>query len=1023
MSFIERLKAAAKVITGQQVLKGITSGQTGPPTREIAGYLDAYNTQGWLHAFVGKIASTSASVQWVLKAPKLAPGMIGKSLGPGGLRNKYILREDLKTAGMKERHKALQKFEEQEEAETITDHPALKLLNDPLGELWSGNSYKQLVYVYKLLVGESFEVITRDTDPLRKSQVSGKPLPTRLWPVPPTWVQQIPTPETPYFRVQRNQLQLEIPYTEMLWDKSLNVVNPYLRGIGITRSMGDELDADESAAKLISYSFWNRGRPDVLVNLPGMKAQDLKAFQEDWVQSLLGPKNVNKAHFANVKDLDVKTLGENFEHLKIVDLRKFSRDTLRQILGIPPEIVGITESSNRSTIDAATYILMTQVIEPFIEERRAFLQKHIIDDYDPRLILDFVELADEDKQFSLQAARDPRVLLTVNEWRAQAGQEKLGEEQGGEMFMVMNPTVRAIASPLELSAAAMAAAGMMPAAGASPANPTGGPNVSGVPMIAPPGDGKVPGIMPLQNAQISAQTPNTLPPGSTLAPQGAQIAPGAAFAQAGQSPLTPAPKVQPGASQGANQGIVDEGTDLARPPWKREADLTTVVKAAVSGALEATLPHLTKEFREEEHPRDSDGRFVEAAGEGGEGREARPFRSQEDVAQIASEPVTKPSNAQPAFDPDPTADADNDGVTDAARVGVPADDVPPPPSVPRLPNLTEDERIVENLFALRYESNPDALAREYLEYAKQQGKFETDAAKMLDPNWNPPKEGKESRTDEETKEARARYNLALHQTANAIAKRAFLMHLDTLKPGDKVLVTVGGVGAGKGYALKNVMPELSKQVQAVWDSAGDQNATENPWVLEEAEKRGLKATFVYVHNDPKSAWAGPPDNPSRGVLFRANDEGRMVDAAVFADSYVLGARNHNNFYRQNKDKADFVFIDNTSKPTRIEGVPREALRWSRGRIHAEARSFLRANADRIKPAVKRGALAGIRIWPGLFGQSYPAKSLNFEEGWGDFVRARTEARKRKAQEDAAAARGRVARLNKALVEEWLRRKK
>src|SRR5262249_17451605 len=135
---------------------------------------------------------------------------------------------------------------------------------------------------------------------------------------------------------------------------------------------------------------------------------------------------------------------------------------------------------------------------------------------------------------------------------------------------------------------------------------------------------------------------------------------------------------------------------------------------------------------------------------------------------------------------------------------------------------------------------------------------------------------------------RATLNLALHQTANAIAKRAFVQHLNTLKEGDEILVTVGGCGAGKGYALGNVPEALAMKdrSKAVWDSAGDQNATENPWIQSEAEARGLKVNYIYVHADPYSQWA----HPERGVVKRAADpkDGRMVDAYVFADSYAIG---------------------------------------------------------------------------------------------------------------------------------------
>jgi hypothetical protein len=85
-------------------------------------------------------------------------------------------------------------------------------------------------------------------------------------------------------------------------------------------------------------------------------------------------------------------------------------------------------------------------------------------------------------------------------------------------------------------------------------------------------------------------------------------------------------------------------------------------------------------------------------------------------------------------------------VTDAARVGVPAMQVPPPPrSVGRLPNLTADERKVESAFAERYERDPDGMAGlfrdETVQRAARKGEpptFSTDEAKELSTAPAPP---------------------------------------------------------------------------------------------------------------------------------------------------------------------------------------------------------------------------------------------------------------------------------------------
>lgn len=355
--------------------------------------------------------------------------------------------------------------------------------------------------------------------------------------------------------------------------------------------------------------------------------------------------------------------------------------------------------------------------------------------------------------------------------------------------------------------------------------------------------------------------------------------------------------------------------------------------------------------------------------------------------QGAPEASTKPQQSKPVYAPapegetitkapcclyrpDPAKVNPKIGIPDHSRVGVPSMDAPPPPKeIPRLPRLTENERKAESRFADAYLKNPDAMVSSYRK-ALQEGKigdapnvFNTDDAKMLSPDYNPSEGGEDA-----VKDGRGNYNAAVHQTANAIAKRAFLQHLDEvvskLPEGERsVLVTSGGVAAGKGYALKNVdqTKDLAGKVGAIWDAAGEQNATENPWVLEECKKRGIKPIFAFIHANPTETW----ENPARGVVERANKIGRMVDARLFADSYTLGAKNFHEFHQKHKDSgdADFVILDNSSgAPKLTNQVPEAALKLDGEALYARASSVLKERADKLRPSVVRGGSIGQRVW-------------------------------------------------------------
>ena len=171
--------------------------------------------------------------------------------------------------------------------------------------------------------------------------------------------------------------------------------------------------------------------------------------------------------------------------------------------------------------------------------------------------------------------------------------------------------------------------------------------------------------------------------------------------------------------------------------------------------------------------------------------------------------------------------------------------------------------------------------------------------------------------------------------------------------------------SGKGFATKtlskNGFPEFDTNgYGAVWDSAGDQNATENPWLLKEAKKRGIRVTYVYVSADPKVSWA----HEKRGVVARAKGtkDGRMVDAAVFADSYAIGGRNHAAFAKRHARDARFLYVQNGDVIMRLPGVPSGDMSRDRSALNAFALDKVAELGDGIPPRIRRGATGGRRIW-------------------------------------------------------------
>ena len=363
-------------------------------------------------------------------------------------------------------------------------------------------------------------------------------------------------------------------------------------------------------------------------------------------------------------------------------------------------------------------------------------------------------------------------------------------------------------------------------------------------------------------------------------------------------------------------------------------------------------------------------------------RQMQPKESRNPPAEKSS--YSKNSNH---YNPDVTADNDGDGITDAARVGVPAKQTPPPPKkLARIKGLKGKQKAAQEDLSAQFERDPRQMSQKVrklfhdiaLDKAKEKQadaekelgrpvplgrvipEFGTDDAKSLSKYWA----GAELDKDPEKRaENRSTLNIALHQAANAITKRGFIDELDTLPEGSNVLVTVGGCGAGKGYALKNVPAavKLKNESSVVWDSAGDQNSTENVWIQQEAEKRGLNVTYFFVNADAQNQWA----NKKLGVVARAKDtkDGRMVGAKVFADSYAIGAKNHQKFFEQNKTNpnAKFMFVQTGKDIYEIPGIPKESLNLDRKELEKFAVDTIKSQND-LPARIREGALQGQEIW-------------------------------------------------------------
>lgn len=468
-----RLRAAAAVALGradQKLIADLFPTQRGsPPVRGSGDLLKSYSEMPWLRATVHRVAVGVGSAQWKAMATKGKPDASGK--------RRFVQNRALQRGSYGERHQLTTRLKKAGDLVELDTHPLLDLLHNP-NPYMTGVAFRRLLEMHIDLVGEGAWLIERD----------GMGMPSNLWPVPPHWISDTPKPRRPTFWITLPQggWQGEVPMTEVIWFVDPDPYQPYGRGAGTAKSLGDELETDEFAAKHTKQFFYNQARPDLLITVKGARDADLRAAEQRWLDRLQGFFRAFKPMFVN-REIDVKEIGTTFRDMQFTQLRQQERDTIIQVFGLPPEMLGILESSNRATIDAADYIMAKHVLVPRLELIRETIQERLAPMFDERLVIEYESPIAEDKTQQLEAAKAMPAAPTVDEWREMMGLEEL-ENGKGKLHLVSGQIV-AVEDLADLKPAPAPPPGTPPP-GTDPALPPGGDGGTG--EEPKPADGEEP---------------------------------------------------------------------------------------------------------------------------------------------------------------------------------------------------------------------------------------------------------------------------------------------------------------------------------------------------------------------------------------------------------------------------------------------------------------------------------------------------------------------------------------------------
>lgn len=448
MSLLTRAKGLVGLYNGMDpksssysMLARVHPGTGSMPSFGTIEMLHAATRQPWLMAITGKVGFSVAAVQWKLYAVR---GYNGKAV-----RGAYVRRIQKQLDQKLRRNLLKQVAADALTLVEITDHPFLTAFNYG-NSYMSGNALRRLTSIYHDTVGESFWMKERKTP-------TGPPI--AFWPIPPHWIRLTPIPTRKSYLVSFRGWQGEIPDTEIFWQANLDPEFPYGRGRGIAQALVDELEIDYWGGRFIKSWFYNGARPDLIISTEGLNPADTSRMEAEWMSKNQGFWNAFKPYFLN-KKVDITKIDTSFRNMQLVQLRQAERDTIVQVFGVPPELMGILEHSNRATIVVAKQLYSEQTLIPRLEFQRDNMQSGLIPEWDEDVILDYESPTEEDREFNLEVMKANAAAFTVDDWRDTGGR---GPLDGGTGNTLLIPTTVLPTDPSTLPFETPASAPTIPA--------------------------------------------------------------------------------------------------------------------------------------------------------------------------------------------------------------------------------------------------------------------------------------------------------------------------------------------------------------------------------------------------------------------------------------------------------------------------------------------------------------------------------------------------------------------------------
>jgi HK97 family phage portal protein len=312
--------------------------------------------------------------------------------------------------------------------EKAGDHPLFNLFRYSPNPEMSSYQFRYMLQEHLLLWGNAFAEIQRN----------GRGVPIALWPLMPD--------RTAAFRVSDGSIKIKTrtPHGDVIFEKDqiLHIKN-FLAPDGLNglstiqkhrQAIGLALALEEFGA-----GYFGKGlNPGGFVKLDKtLKKEERQAFRES-VEAALG--GIRNAHRLGVLEygMDFVPSAIKPNDSQFIESRKYQAIDIARIFRIPPHKVGITEASNKATVEQAALEIYSDTLRPHIENWEQELTLSLLspaerDSYTISFFMDNILRGDSEARHKNYAAGRQWGYYSINDVREMEG---LNPIDGGDGYQL-----------------------------------------------------------------------------------------------------------------------------------------------------------------------------------------------------------------------------------------------------------------------------------------------------------------------------------------------------------------------------------------------------------------------------------------------------------------------------------------------------------------------------------------------------------------------------------------------------------